>query len=67
MRLYEFTPNRASKTKAWIDLDSVVRVDYVTGASAGDGLLLTFTQGSATVGVPDEIKEVALILGIKLP
>jgi hypothetical protein len=67
MKLFEYTANVNSKSKAWVNLDSVVQVEYVTGASSGDGLLLTLAGAVVLVTIADEIKEAAKILGITLP
>jgi hypothetical protein len=62
MRLYKYTNNVNST--AWVNLDSVTQIDSVTGASSGNGLILTLTNGEVTISLAAEITEVATILGI---
>ena len=62
MRLYSYTPNSASPAKVWIDLDSVVQIAYRTGNPHGNTLELTLVVGEASVIIPREIQEIALII-----
>ena len=64
MRLYKI--NTGERRPQWINLDSVVQAEYFSPTNGGPKLHLDFQSGAYDVIDPDDIKNVALILGISL-
>ncbi len=65
MRLFQITagPDR----QEWINLDAVTHVTYMSGEARPPQLELILFNGVAEVTDANEIKEIALILGIAIP
>jgi hypothetical protein len=64
MRLFKV--NAVTRSPLWVNLDSVVQVTYRSPTDGGPKLELELQSGGYDVLDPDDIKNVALILGISL-
>ena len=65
MRLFEITTGK--RDKEWVNLDAVTLVSCMSRDGRPAQLELHLFNGVAHVSEPDEIKEIARILGIALP
>ena len=65
MRLVRITTRK--DCVEWINLDAVTVVTYLSASGGPERLELILFNGSAQVTDSNEIKEIALILGIVIP
>jgi hypothetical protein len=65
MRLFQI--NSEKQGKEWVNLDAVTLVTYLNGERRPAHLELLLFNGVVRVTDPNEIKEIALILGITIP
>ena len=65
MRLFQV--NSAEQHKQWVNLDAVTLITYLGGERRPAQLELTLFNGVVQVTDPNEMQEVAEILGITIP